>query len=93
MASSKDYLMYVLELLREVKGISYKKMMGEYILYKDEKIFGGVYDNRFLVKKAVGLEKYHMKEQVPYPTAKAMLLVDVEDPEVIDEIVKIIVKK
>ena len=93
MASNSEYLTYVLELLREVEGISYKKMMGEYILYKDEKIFGGVYDNRFLVKKAVGLEKYHMKEQVPYPTAKAMLLVDVEDPEVIDEIVKIIVKK
>ncbi len=93
MASSSEYLTYVLELLREVNGITYKKMMGEYILYKDEKIFGGVYDNRFLVKKAVGLEKYHMKEQVPYPTAKAMLLVDIEDPEVIDEIVKIIVKK
>ena len=92
MASSKDYLTYVLELLCEIKGISYKKMMGEYILYKDGKIFGGIYDNRLLVKKAAGLEKYHMKEQIPYPTAKAMLLVDVEDPEVIDEIVKIIVK-
>ena len=92
MASSKEYLTYVLELLREVKGISYKKMMGEYILYKDGKIFGGVYDNRFLVKKVASLEKYHMKEQIPYPTAKAMLLIDVEDPDVIDEIVKIIVK-
>ncbi len=93
MASSSEYLTYVLELLREVNGISYKKMMGEYILYKDGKIFGGVYDNRFLVKKVGGLEKYHMKEQIPYPTAKAMLLVDVEDPEVMDEIVKIILKK
>ena len=92
MASSKEYLTYVLELLREVKGISYKKMMGEYILYKDGKIFGGVYDNRFLVKKVACLEKYHMKEQIPYPTAKPMLLIDSEDPEVIDEIVKIIVK-
>ena len=92
MASSSEYLTYVLELLCEVKGISYKQMMGEYILYKDGKIFGGIYDNRFLVKKVAGLEKYHMKEQVPYPMAKAMLLVDVEDPEVIDEIVKIIVK-
>lgn len=91
MASSKEYLTYVLELLREVSGISYKKMMGEYILYKDGKIFGGIYDNRFLVKKVASLEKYHMKEQIPYPTAKAMLLVDVEDPEVIDEIIKIIV--
>ena len=92
MASSSEYLTYVLELLREVSGISYKKMMGEYILYKDGKIFGGVYDNRFLVKKVTDLEKYHMKEQIPYPTAKPMLLIDSEDPEVIDEIVKIIVK-
>lgn len=92
MASSSEYLTYVLELLREVKGISYKKMMGEYILYKDEKIFGGIYDNRFLIKKVAGLEKYHMKEQIPYPTAKPMLLIGSEDPEVIDEIVKIIVK-
>ena len=88
MASSSEYLTYVLELLREVKGISYKKMMGEYILYKDGKIFGGVYDNRFLVKKVASLEKYHMKEQIPYPTAKAMLLVDIEDPDVIRDIVK-----
>ena len=88
MASSSEYLTYVLELLREVNGISYKKMMGEYILYKDGKIFGGVYDNRFLVKKVASLEKYHMKEQIPYPTAKAMLLIDVEDPDVIRDIVK-----
>lgn len=91
MASSKEYLTYVLELLSEVKGISYKKMMGEHILYKDGKIFGGVYDNRFLVKKIAGLEKYHMKEEIPYPTAKAMLLIDVEDSEVIRDIVKIII--
>ena len=91
MASNKDYLEYVLDLLRETNGVSYKKMMGEYILYKDGKIFGGVYDNRFLVKKVAGLEKYHMKEQIPYPTAKAMLLVDSEDPEEIRDIVSIIV--
>ena len=91
MASSSEYLTYVLELLREVSGISYKKMMGEYILYKDGKIFGGVYDNRFLVKKVAGLEKYHMKEQIPYSTAKAMLLIDAEDTEVIRDIVKIII--
>ena len=46
MASSVDYLNYVLELLREVRGITYKKMMGEFILYKDGLLFGGVYDNR-----------------------------------------------
>ena len=55
MPSSKEYLDYVLDLLREVPNISYKKMMGEYILYKDSVIFGGIYDNRFLVKKVKAL--------------------------------------
>ena len=51
MASNKEYLMFILELLRETDGVTYKKMMGEYILYKDNIFFGGIYDNRFLVKK------------------------------------------
>ena len=87
MASSKDYLEYVLELLREVNGISYKKMMGEYMLYKDGVIFGGVYDNRFLIKKTKSLESSGLKEQIPYPGAKPMLLVDSEDPDEIKDIV------
>ena len=91
MASSSEYLTYVLELLREVEGISCKRMMGEFILFKDGKIFGGVYDNRFLVKNVPGLENYRMKEQIPYPGAKTMLLIDVEDPEEIRDIVTIII--
>ena len=90
MPSSKDYLTYVLDLLREVSGISFKKMMGEYILYKDDKIFGGIYDNRFLVKKVKSLEEYEFKEQIPYPGAKPMLLVDFENPSEIKEIVQLI---
>ena len=90
MPSSKDYLTYVLDLLREVSGISFKKMMGEYILYKDDKIFGGIYDNRFLVKKVKSLEEYEFKEQIPYPGAKPMLLVDIENPGEIKEIVQLI---
>lgn len=66
--------------------------MGDYILYKDGKIFGGVYDDRFLVKKVASVEKYHMKEQIPYPTAKPMLLIDVEDPEAIRNIVESIIE-
>ena len=93
MASNKDYLDYVLDLLREVSDVTYKKMMGEYILYKDGKIFGGVYDNRFLVKKVAGLERYKLKEQVPYPGAKTMLLVDSEDPDEIKIIVEILTNK
>ena len=92
MASSKDYLTFVLELLREVNGITYKKMMGEYILYKDSIIFGGIYDNRFLIKKVKGLEDKELKEQIPYPSAKPMLLVDSEDPDEIKELVMIVAK-
>lgn len=91
MASSKDYLLYVLELLREIDGITYKKMMGEYILYKDGIIFGGVYDNRFLIKKTKSLESGGLKEQIPYPSAKAMFLVDSEDPDEIKEWVSLII--
>lgn len=87
MASSQDYLEYVLELLREVKGITYKKMMGEYILYKDGIIFGGIYDNRFLVKKTKSSSSLDLQEKIPYPGAKAMLLVDSEDSEEITNLV------
>lgn len=87
MASSKDYLAYVLELLREVEGITYKKMMGEYMLYKEDILFGGVYDNRFLIKKTKSLEKSCLKEQIPYPSAKSMFLIDSEDPDEIKRLV------
>jgi TfoX/Sxy family transcriptional regulator of competence genes len=92
MASSKDYLEYVLELCREVNGITYKKMMGEYMLYKDGILFGGVYDNRFLVKKTKSLENSGLKGQIPYPSAKAMLLIDSEDPDEIKELVLLAIK-
>ena len=92
MASSNDYLTYVLELLRETKGTTYKKMMGEYIFYKDGIIFGGLYDNRFLIKKTKSLENSGLKEQIPYPSAKPMLLVDSEDPDEIKELVEIVYK-
>ena len=51
MASTLDYLEYVLDLLNDFKDITYKKMMGEFLLYKNSIIFGGIYDNRFLIKK------------------------------------------
>ena len=87
MASSKDYLEYVLGLLREVESVTYKKMMGEYILYKEGILFGGVYDNRFLIKKTKSLENSGLKEQIPYPSAKSMLLIDSEDPDEIKRLV------
>ena len=87
MASNNEYLQFVLELLRETRGITYKKMMGEFMLYKDGILFGGVYDNRFLIKNVPSLKDYKLKEQIPYPTAKPMLLIDSEDPDEIKEMV------
>ena len=92
MASSKDYLDYTLSLLEEVKGIAYKKMMGEFMLYKDGVLFGGIYDDRFLIKKTKSLEDKNLKEQIPYPSAKPMLLVDTEDTEEIKELVLKVIK-
>ena len=91
MASSKDYLEYVLELLREVENVTYKKMMGEYMLYKEDILFGGVYDNRFLINKTKSLENSGLKEQIPYPSAKPMLLVDSEDPDEIKELIALVI--
>ena len=87
MASNNEYLEFILELLRETRGITYKKMMGEFMLYKDGILFGGVYDNRFLIKNVPSLKEYGLKEQIPYPTAKPMLLIDSEDPDEIKEMV------
>ena len=87
MASSNDYLTYVLDLLREVDGITYKKMMGEYLLYANGTLFGGVYDDRFLIKKTPSVSALELAEQIPYPSAKPMLLLDSENPREIAEIV------
>ena len=78
MASSKDYLEFVLEQLSELDDISYKAMMGEYIIYYRGKIVGGIYDDRFLVKPTQSA-KTLMPEanlELPYEGAKEMLLVD-----------------
>ena len=87
MASSNEYLTYVLELLRETSNITYRKMMGEYVFYKDGVVFGGLYDNRFLVKKTKSIEEYELREEIPYPGGSMMYLVNSEDPEEINEII------
>ena len=84
MASSRDYLDYILEQLSELDSITYRAMMGEYILYYRDKVFGGIYDDRFLVKpvKAAKEKMPDADYELPYEGAKEMLLVDdVEDKE------------
>lgn len=78
MASGKTYLEYVLEQLSELDGVSYRAMMGEYVLYYRGKVFGGVYDDRFLVK-ATDAARSMMPDaqmELPYEGAKEMILVD-----------------
>ena len=87
MASSKDYLDYVLDLLRDVNNITYKSMMGEFLLYSDGILFGGIYDNRFLVKDTKSISHMDMLKEKPYDGAKEMFLVDSEDSLVVKEIV------
>ena len=92
MASSIDYLEYVLDLLRDIHVITYKKMMGEFLLYKNNILFGGIYDDRFLVKKTKSIENLGLKEVIPYPSAKPMLLIDTEDSKEISNIINLVIK-
>ncbi|MBR6331892.1 MAG: competence protein TfoX [Dehalococcoidales bacterium] len=87
MASTEDYLIYILDTLKGINGIYHKKMMGEYLLYKDGVLFGGIYDNRFLIKKTKSSDDLDLHEEIPYPGAKPMLLIDSEDLKEICEIV------
>ena len=84
MASSKEYLEFILDQLIPLDDISYKSMMGEYIIYYRDKIVGGIYDDRFLVmptKNALQMMPDAPRE-IPYEGAKEMLLVDnVDDIE------------
>ena len=78
MASSKEYLDFMLEQLSGLDEISYRTMMGEYIIYYRGKIVGGIYDDRFLVKptKSAVAMMPEAETELPYEGAKAMLLVD-----------------
>ena len=84
MASSKEYLDFVLDQLSELDDITYRAMMGEYIIYYNGRIVGGIYDDRFLVKPTKSACKMmpNAEKEFPYEGAKEMLLVDdVDDPD------------
>lgn len=94
MASTKDYLDYVLEQLSELDDISYRAMMGEYVLYFQGKVFGGIYDNRFLVKPTK-FAKALMPDapyELPYEGAKEMLMIeDIEDRDFLSQLLNAMV--
>ncbi|MBQ2602747.1 MAG: TfoX/Sxy family protein [Oscillospiraceae bacterium] len=91
MASSKEYLDFVLDQLSELDGITYRAMMGEYVIYCRGKIVGGIYDDRFLVKpvkSAVEMMPNAQKE-LPYEGAKEMLMVDdIENKDFLRELIE-----
>ena len=76
MATTKDYRDFVLEQLNLLDNITCKSMMGEYLLYYNGVLFGGIYDDRLLVKIVDNNKIYNMQESIPYDGAKPMYLVD-----------------
>lgn len=89
MASSREYLDFILEQLSELDDISYRAMMGEYIIYYRGKVVGGIYDDRFLVKptRSAAALMSDAERELPYEGAKEMLLVeDVENKEFLREL-------
>ena len=88
MATTKEYENFILEQLCLLDGVDCKPMMGEYLLYYNGTLFGGIYDNRLLVKIVDTNKKYNMNEQIPYEGAKPMYLIDdVDNKELLKEIV------
>ncbi len=93
MASTKEYRDYILGQLSEVPDITCRPMMGEFLLYSAGVLFGGIYDDRLLVKIVPENEQYKITEEIPYDGAKPMYFVeDVDDKEKLAEIVSATVK-
>ena len=88
MATTKEYKDFILEQLCLLKDITCKSMMKEYLLYYKGVLFGGIYDNRLLVKTVKSNEKYNMQKSIPYDGAKPMYLVtDFDNKERLKKII------
>lgn len=90
MATSKDYLAFVLDQLSGLQEISHRAMMGEYVLYYRGKVIGGIYDDRVLLKPTKAAEAVIPDAEcdIPYDGAKEMLLVDVDDKETLTQLIE-----
>jgi len=91
MASTKEYLDFILEQLSDMDEISFRPMMGEYLLYFRDKVFGGIYDDRLLIKPVPAARKMipDAAMELPYEGAKKMLLVDdVDDRQFICSLIQ-----
>ena len=91
MSSTKQYLAFILDGLSELDYISFRPMMGEYILYYRGRVFGGIYDDRFLVKPTKSAKELmpHAQLESPYEGAKDMLLAEnIEDRDFLKKLVE-----
>ena len=88
MASSKEFRDFVLEQLSFIENITYKPMMGEFLLYSNGLLFGGVYDDRLLIKSTQTNQHFGLKSALPYTGAKPMLMIeDLENKQALKDIV------
>ena len=91
MATSKEYFEFIKEQLAGVEGVSFRAMMGEYILYYKGKVVGGIYDDRLLIKPVKSVRDLlpNVRYALPYEGAKEMILVeDVDDKEFVKAIIE-----
>ena len=88
MASSKAFRDFIMEHFSDLEDITYRPMMGEFLLYYNGVLFGGIYDDRLLVKITKNNSKFNLPEAIPYEHAKPMfLVVDLEDRETLSKVI------
>lgn len=88
MATTKQYRDFILEQLNLLTDIFCRPMMGEYLLYYNNKLFGGIYDNRLLIKIVTNNKKYQLSEQIPYSGAKPMYFIEeIDNKELLKTII------
>lgn len=89
MSTTKDFRDYVVEQLNKVGNVFCRPMMGEYLLYLDGTLFGGIYDNRVLIKVVEGNKKFNLPLEIPYKGAKLMYMIeDLENKELVQDIIE-----
>lgn len=86
MSSTREYLDFIMDQLSELAEVSYRAMMGEYVIYYRGKVVAGIYDDRFLVKPTPGARKIlpNAPMEIPYPGGKAMIMIeDIENRDLL----------
>ena len=86
--TSKDYRDFAVEQMGLLEGISSRPMMGEFLLYWQGRHFGGLYDNRLLVKKTKTNQRFGMPEAIPYDGARAMFQVNIDNRDEVADVIK-----